>query len=165
MALRGRGTPLPLCAAREFVTTGPYRHVRNPMAVAGIAQGVAVGVFFDSSLVVLYALAGAVLWHTAIRPPEERDLLARFPAAFPAYRDEVPLWVPRLVSPRVERLLGTALLLAAATLAAAWTSAAAERPTGLPSPAVAAALALAALVLLRRRPCPPAAYGAHSPPP
>ncbi len=43
MALRGKGTPLPLDAPRELVVAGPYRRLRNPMAVSGVAQGVAVG--------------------------------------------------------------------------------------------------------------------------
>lgn len=96
MAVRGRGTPLPLCMARELVVTGPYRHIRNPMATAGIAQGTAVGLFLGDWFVVGYALAGAVLWHTIARAPEERDLAERFGDAYRGYRDAVPLWRPRL---------------------------------------------------------------------
>lgn len=32
----GKGTPLPLDQTQELVIKGPYRFVRNPMAVAGI---------------------------------------------------------------------------------------------------------------------------------
>ncbi|MFY9343113.1 MAG: isoprenylcysteine carboxylmethyltransferase family protein [Planctomycetota bacterium] len=110
MAVRGRGTPLPLCTAREFVTSGPYRWLRNPMALAGIIQGIAVGLWRDEPLVVLYALAGAVLWHLVARPPEERDLARRFGPPFAAYRDRVGLWLPRL--PRIPEL-GLAVLFAA----------------------------------------------------
>jgi protein-S-isoprenylcysteine O-methyltransferase Ste14 len=95
MAVRGRGTPLPLATARELVVAGPYRVVRNPMALGGIAQGVATGLWLQSGTVVAYALAGAVLWHVCVRPAEERDLELRFGAAFRAYRDRVPLWLPR----------------------------------------------------------------------
>ncbi|MCA8950251.1 MAG: hypothetical protein KDE27_12170, partial [Planctomycetes bacterium] len=63
---------------------------------AGIAQGVGVGLFLADWLVVGYALAGALLWHTVARPPEERDLLARFGESYRSYRDAVPLWRPRL---------------------------------------------------------------------
>ena len=96
MARIGHGTPLPLSTARHLVIAGPYRFVRNPMAVAGIAQGVAVGLFLADGVIVAYALCGAVLWHTIARPPEERDLADRFGAAYARYRDAVPLWRPRL---------------------------------------------------------------------
>ena len=71
MAVRGRGTPLPMQTARELVIAGPYRHVRNPMALAGIAQGTAVGLYLADVVVIGYALVGAVLWHTVARPPED----------------------------------------------------------------------------------------------
>lgn len=98
MSTRGRGTPLPLATAREFVVSGPYRFVRNPMALAGIGQGVAVGLWRDSPLVVLYATAGGLLWHFVARPPEEADLVARFGEPYLAYRRRVAIWLPRLPS-------------------------------------------------------------------
>ena len=110
MAWRGRGTPLPAAAARELVVAGPYRVIRNPMALGGIAQGVAVGLWRGSPGVVLYALAGGMLWHEVVRPAEERFLAARFGAPFLAYRDRVPLWLPRLLARRAERALGGAVL-------------------------------------------------------
>ncbi|WCO67745.1 isoprenylcysteine carboxylmethyltransferase family protein [Iamia majanohamensis] len=96
MSLRGAGTPLPSSTARRLVVVGPYRHVRNPMAVAGVAQSIGVGLLFGSWLVVVCALAGAVVWDQVIRPEEERDLAARFGDDFARYRDAVDCWVPRL---------------------------------------------------------------------
>jgi protein-S-isoprenylcysteine O-methyltransferase Ste14 len=96
MALHGRGTPLPLDAPRELVVAGPYRRLRNPMALAGIVQGIAVGLHQGSPFVIGYALIGAVLWHCTVRPAEERDLAERFGDAFRRYRNQVPLWRPRL---------------------------------------------------------------------
>lgn len=94
MASRGRGTPLPATMASELVIAGPYRFVRNPMALASIAQGVAVGLMIGSWLVVLYAIAGALVWDWLIRPHEEADLSARFGEPFHRYRDSVRCWVP-----------------------------------------------------------------------
>jgi protein-S-isoprenylcysteine O-methyltransferase Ste14 len=95
LAVRGRGTPLPLAATRELVVAGPYRYVRNPMAIAGIGQGVAVAVWLGSPLTLLYSVAGAIVWHVAVRPVEEGDLSARFGRAYDSYRSSVPLWWPR----------------------------------------------------------------------
>ncbi|MGO2468571.1 MAG: methyltransferase family protein [Microbacterium gubbeenense] len=97
MASLGDGTPLPSATARRLVIAGPYVFVRNPMAVAGIVQGVAVGLVHGSWLVVAWALCGSVVWNSIIRPIEERDLEDRFGDAFRAYRDRVSCWVPRRV--------------------------------------------------------------------
>lgn len=106
LALRGGGTPLPLACPRALVITGPYRYIRNPMAVAGIGQGLAVGIWLGSWSVLLYTAAGGVLWHAAVRPAEERDLSSRFGDAYDVYRRSVPLWRFRsraYVSPAAER--------------------------------------------------------------
>lgn len=95
MAVRGRGTPLPLDGARVLVVTGPYAWVRNPMAVAGIAQGAAVALWHGSVLVGAYVVAGGLFWHVVVRPLEEADLVRTFGTPFEAYRDRVPLWWPR----------------------------------------------------------------------
>jgi protein-S-isoprenylcysteine O-methyltransferase Ste14 len=92
MALRGRGTPLPLDTARELVVTGPYRHMRNPMVLAGLGQGLAVGLGLGSPLVVAYSLAGGLLWQLLARPAEEADLLRRFGESYARYRQAVPCW-------------------------------------------------------------------------
>ncbi|MCK6460606.1 MAG: isoprenylcysteine carboxylmethyltransferase family protein [Planctomycetes bacterium] len=96
MAVAGEGTPLPLDHPRRLVVRGPYAVVRNPMAVAGIAQGCAVGFFAGSYGVIAYSLLGAFAWHFGIRPFEERHLRARFGEEYEAYRRRVGLWVPRL---------------------------------------------------------------------
>lgn len=99
MSTRGGGTPLPSVMANRLVIAGPYRFVRNPMAVAGIAQGVAVGLLLSSWPVVAYAVIGSIVWNVAIRPLEEADLEARFGAEFRRYRAEVRCWVPRSLRP------------------------------------------------------------------
>ena len=101
MSTRGEGTPLPSASARRLVIAGPYRWVRNPMALAGVVQGVGVGCMLGSWLVVLYALAGSIVWNWLIRPHEESDLRARFGSEFEAYERDVGCWVPR--APRLPR--------------------------------------------------------------
>jgi len=96
MAALGKGTPLPTAAASELVSAGPYRWIRNPMAFAGIAQGVGVGLLMGSYAVIAYAMAGAFLWHVVVRPSEERDLLLRFGTVYDDYRSRTGLWLPGL---------------------------------------------------------------------
>jgi len=95
MSVRGQGTPLPSAMPNRLVVAGPYRWIRNPMAVAGIVQGVAVGLMLGSWLVVAYALIGSLLWNYAVRPLEEADLEERFGAEYARYRDAVRCWLPR----------------------------------------------------------------------
>lgn len=150
MAVRGRGTPLPLVAARELVCTGPYRVIRNPMALAGITQGVAVGIWCSSVAVVLYALAGAVLWHLTARAAEETFLAQRFGASFDAYQRRVPLWLPRLLPRRTERWLAPPVLALAAAAWWPWASASLEHAyVALPLPTLG--MLLGALLWTRNR--------------
>ncbi|MFE4195886.1 methyltransferase family protein [Paenarthrobacter sp. NPDC056912] len=95
MASRGRGTPLPSAMPNRLVVAGPYRWVRNPMAVSGITQGAGVGLMLGSWLVVAYAMIGSLLWNYAVRPLEEADLEKRFGTEFRQYRDSVRCWIPR----------------------------------------------------------------------
>lgn len=92
----GHGTPLPTECAPLLITSGPYAWVRNPMAIAGIVQGVAVGLWLGSWPVMLYSVCGGLLWHTAIRPVEEADLVLRFGDEYRRYKENVACWRCRL---------------------------------------------------------------------
>lgn len=96
LATLGQGTPLPLEAPRRLVVRGPYARVRNPMAVAGLGQGLAIAAGSGSGLLLAYVLAGGLLWNHVLRPSEERDLLRRFGAPYAEYRRRVRCWIPSL---------------------------------------------------------------------
>ena len=95
MSRIGKGTPLPLDHATDLVVVGPYKYVRNPMALSGIGQGLAVALFLGSPLVAIYALTGTAIWQFIFRPIEEDDLELRFGPAFIEYRSAVKCWLPR----------------------------------------------------------------------
>ncbi|GAB5402211.1 MAG: hypothetical protein Aurels2KO_04420 [Aureliella sp.] len=103
MATYGAGTPLPTATASELVIAGPYHLVRNPMAVAGITQGAAVGWLFGSIATIAYALAGIFVWHVLVRPSEEADLKARFGHDYIDYQKSVNLWLPSLARPNLRK--------------------------------------------------------------
>lgn len=90
----GSGTPLPSQMAHHLVARGPYAFVRNPMAIAGVVQGMAMGLLIGSWLVVVYALIGSLLWNWLIRPHEETDLIERFGDEYRDYAKRVRCWWP-----------------------------------------------------------------------
>ena len=94
MAIRGEGTPLPAATARNLVVVGPYRFVRNPMAVAGALQTIGVGLWRESWMVIAASILGAAVWNIFIRPEEEADLAARFGSSYEAYCAVVRCWIP-----------------------------------------------------------------------
>ena len=96
MAVYGEGTPLPTDCPRRLMIVGPYRHVRNPMAMSSLTQGLCAAVWLGSPLVTAYVIAGTLLWNFLARPWEEADLERRFGEPFRAYRRAVRCWLPRL---------------------------------------------------------------------
>ncbi|MBX3385760.1 MAG: isoprenylcysteine carboxylmethyltransferase family protein [Phycisphaeraceae bacterium] len=96
MAFHGRGTPLPLDPAPKLVIRGPYAHVRNPMAIGGLAQGLAVALLLGSFGVAAYVVTGTLLWQFIVRRWEEADLERRFGEPYRQYRAAVPCWIPNL---------------------------------------------------------------------
>lgn len=94
MSRLGLGTPLPLDAPRRLVVEGPYAFVRNPMAVAGLGQGIAVAVYTSSLLVLAYVLLGTLVWQYVVRPLEEEDLRSHFGDPYEQYQREVRCWLP-----------------------------------------------------------------------
>src|SRR5918997_447221 len=94
MALRGNGTPLPAQTARDLVVAGPYRSVRNPMAVAGALQTAGVGLWVGSWTVIAIPVPRALTSNALIRPEEEAELAARFGAPYQRYAEQVRCWIP-----------------------------------------------------------------------
>jgi len=94
MAWHGEGTPLPTATARRLVVVGPYRFVRNPMAIAGLGQGAAVGLWLGSWGVLTGVVTGLIIWQVFVRPAEEADLEARFGDEYRRYRTTVGCWFP-----------------------------------------------------------------------
>jgi protein-S-isoprenylcysteine O-methyltransferase Ste14 len=70
------------------------------MAVAGIAQGAAIGLIVQSWMVIAYAVVGSLVWNYAVRPLEESDLQDRFGEEFQQYRDTVRCWIPEVSTAR-----------------------------------------------------------------
>jgi protein-S-isoprenylcysteine O-methyltransferase Ste14 len=80
----------------HLVVTGIYRHVRNPMyiAVTGVIVGQAL--LFGQLWLLAYAAAFLAVTVSFVHFYEEPTLAAQFAADYPAYREGVPGWLPRL---------------------------------------------------------------------
>jgi protein-S-isoprenylcysteine O-methyltransferase Ste14 len=92
---RGRGTPAPFDPPREFVASGPYRFVRNPMYLGGAGALLGGGLFLGSPAIALLAGAFLLLMHLVVVLYEEPGLVRRFGASYERYRRRVPRWWPR----------------------------------------------------------------------
>lgn len=95
-AREGRGTPAPVAPTERLVTSGLYRHTRNPMYASVLAVVVGEALLFGSPALVLYALAVGAAFHLSVVSYEEPTLRARYGAAYDAYRSAVPRWGGRL---------------------------------------------------------------------
>lgn len=103
LAIDGRGTLLPVDAARRLVVTGPYAYVRNPLLISALGQGVAIGLGFGSIPVLIYVAVAAVWWQFHGRKREEARLEELFGKRWVHYRDHVRAVRPRMRGYRVPR--------------------------------------------------------------
>lgn len=94
MVRDGAGTPLPLDQTNNLVVSGPYHYVRNPMAIAGIGQGLVIAILFSSIPIFIYSVLGALVWQLVVRPIEERDMVRRFGISYLEYCRRVSCWIP-----------------------------------------------------------------------
>lgn len=88
----GRGTPAPFDPPLEFVASGPYRYVRNPMYVGAAMVLIGAGLALSSPAVVALGFVFLLLMHLLVVLYEEPALTARFGAPYERYRSTVPRW-------------------------------------------------------------------------
>jgi protein-S-isoprenylcysteine O-methyltransferase Ste14 len=92
----GRGTLAPWDPPKEFVASGPYGYVRNPM-ISGVIL-ILLGEAMSLRSVTHLEWTAAVFVINALYIPlfEEPQLVARFGPQYERYRRHVPRLVPRL---------------------------------------------------------------------
>lgn len=92
----GKGTPLPIEPPKEFVISGPFRFVRNPMYLGLLTLIIGMALLLDRLVVLGYAgvfLAGVTVFLLVF---EEPQLRRRFGASYQEFLEHVPRWIPRL---------------------------------------------------------------------
>ena len=95
-AIRGRGTPAPFDAPRQFVAIGPYRYVRNPMYLGGFVLLVGLALYLRSVSILLLTLVLVCACHLLVTLYEERVLKSNFGAEYENYLRDVSRWLPRM---------------------------------------------------------------------
>jgi protein-S-isoprenylcysteine O-methyltransferase Ste14 len=101
--VRGRGTPAPFDAPRQFVAVGPYRYVRNPMYIGAWTVLSGFGLYLHSLSILLMALAALLLAHLFVIFHEEPTLRVKFGAPYVSYCTSVSRWIPKGARPKRNR--------------------------------------------------------------
>ena len=94
--IRGKGTPAPFDAPREFVAAGPYRYVRNPMYIGGWVTLIGFGLYEHSASIVLFSLPWLFFAHLLVVFYEEPNLERRFGQSYLDYKKSVRRWIPNI---------------------------------------------------------------------
>jgi protein-S-isoprenylcysteine O-methyltransferase Ste14 len=95
LALKGFGAP-GIALSRKLAVGWLYAWTRNPMVLAGLGFFVSLGIWFQSTLFVLWVLilfTPAILFF--VKTYEERELELRFGASYLEYRSKTPMLFPR----------------------------------------------------------------------
>lgn len=93
---KGNGTPAPWAPPQNFVVSGPYRYVRNPM-ISGVIFILLSEFYITKSLAIfLWFLFFVFANLFYIRFVEEPALKKRFGEPYEAYLQKVPCWIPKI---------------------------------------------------------------------
>jgi protein-S-isoprenylcysteine O-methyltransferase Ste14 len=92
----GHGTPAPVAPPKRLVVGGPFRYVRNPGYLGGLAMIAGQGFLFGNLDVLAYAALVALAFHLFVVAYEEPTLRRTFGTEYEEYCRTVPRWMPRL---------------------------------------------------------------------
>src|SRR5262249_50285649 len=81
---------------REFVATGPFRFVRNPMSLGGVVLMTGIALLHRSTFGLGLAAALFLAFHLVAVYLEEPGLEKRFGDSYREYRRNVHRWLPRI---------------------------------------------------------------------
>ncbi|MHA2225160.1 MAG: methyltransferase family protein [Candidatus Hodarchaeales archaeon] len=92
----GRGTASPFAPPKNFVVTGFYQYVRNPMTIGIILTILGESVVLGSFSLFIWFLVFSMTDHILLILWEEPILTRRFGNEYILYKKNVPRWIPRL---------------------------------------------------------------------
>jgi protein-S-isoprenylcysteine O-methyltransferase Ste14 len=96
LAIKGLGAPFFIALSRKLTADWLYGWSRNPMALAGLAFFLSLGIWFQSALFLLWVLivlSPAFVFFAKVY--EERELEIRFGESYLEYKSRTPMFFPR----------------------------------------------------------------------
>jgi len=95
LAIKGFGAPFFIVLSRKLAADWMYAWTRNPMVLAVLSFALSLGIWFQSTMFVLWVL---VLFGPAllffVKVYEERELEFRFGASYLEYKSKTPMLFP-----------------------------------------------------------------------
>jgi protein-S-isoprenylcysteine O-methyltransferase Ste14 len=91
----GKGTPAPFDPPKEFVATGLFRFVRNPMYYGGLCVLTGWVLLTRSMWMLAYSAFLTTAMHFFTVLVEEPQLRKRFGKPYEEYCQRVPRWIPK----------------------------------------------------------------------
>lgn len=95
LVIIGKGPFVEFDPPKEFVATGPYRWMRNPIAAMLLLTVLGEAVFFGSPGILTLFVLGMPLAQLQVTQIEEPRLRKRFGKSYEEYCRTVPRWLPR----------------------------------------------------------------------
>ena len=90
----GKGTPNPKIPPKEFVVKGPYKLIRNPMALGGTILLIGESLFYYSIFLFIITVLYTVIIYFNAKFIEEPELIKRFGKPYEDYLKQVPRFFP-----------------------------------------------------------------------
>jgi len=96
LALKALGAPFAISLSRKLAVDWSYAWTRNPMVLAALSFFLSLGIWFQSTLFLLWVF---ILFTPAllvfVKMYEERELEIRFGASYLEYKSRTPMLFPR----------------------------------------------------------------------
>ena len=92
----GKGTLAPWAATKHLVVEGPYKIVRNPMILGVLAILIAESLILNAINIFYWAILFFLINCIYFKVFEERQLERKFGKEYLEYRDNVPMWFPKI---------------------------------------------------------------------
>ena len=92
---RGKGTPAAFDPPREFVASGPYAYVRNPMYIGGLILLIGFGLYHQSLSILILSVILIFLFHLFVVFYEEPVLEKQFGKSYVDYKKNINRWMPK----------------------------------------------------------------------
>lgn len=92
---RGKGTPAAFDPPTEFVATGPYAYVRNPMYIGGFILLAGFGFYHHSFSILILLIALLFFFHLFVVFFEEPVLTKQFGESYLNYKKRINRWIPK----------------------------------------------------------------------